>query len=65
MKISIIFLFIISFFSVFCETNRDIYCRGVREGCYRGCSNKSYSVVASCRNKCDKDYVKCKLGAVA
>ncbi len=65
MKISIIFLFIISFFSVFCETDRDIYCRGAREGCYRGCTNKLPSVMASCRKKCDKDYVNCKRGAVA
>ncbi len=60
MKISIIFLFIISFLTVMCSNPRTIYCNGVKNGCYKGCNHKGYSYTVSCKRLCDKDYEKCK-----
>ena len=60
MKISIIFLFIISFLTVMCPSPGDIYCNGVRNGCYRGCSHKGHSAMSSCRSNCDSQYYNCK-----
>ena len=65
MKISIIFLFIISFLTVMCPSPGDIYCNGVRNGCYRGCTHLGYSAMASCRSRCDRDYHFCLRGAEA
>ncbi len=60
MKISIIFLFIISFFTVMCASPGDIHCNGVRNGCYRGCSHLGHSAMSSCRSKCERQYKICK-----
>ena len=38
----------------------DIYCNGVKNGCYRGCSHKGSSGMISCRRQCDKNYVHCR-----
>ena len=59
MKISIIFLFIISFLTVMCPSPRTIYCNGVRNGCNRGCSHLGHSAMAACRRRCDIEYQNC------
>ena len=60
MKISIIFFFIISFFSLISASPRTIFCNGVKNGCYRGCSHKGHSAMSSCRSNCDSQYYNCK-----
>jgi hypothetical protein len=59
MKISIIFFFIISFFSLISASPRTIFCNGVKNGCYRGCSHKGGSAMTSCRRQCERNYEVC------
>ena len=59
MKISVIFFFIISFFSFISASPRTVYCNGVRNGCHRGCTHMGYSAMAACRRQCDTEYRNC------